>query len=241
MKCKNCGTHLPISKSLLISVIAEGIVIVFLLFVFVINSKVSSPNSITTQTNDSHSATKKEISYGFLDYTIFNKYLTDGIYRCGSDFEPDDYYIFSLYGAEALYDVCDNPNDFSWSNHRIVRKVSVNKGQYVCLPAGTILVSSKEIDTNNLKKYGIFLVGVDLPEGNYKLTSITDKYNTELRKVSGVVGAYQISNDSPDSEPEYCSPLFGEQTYISVQNGQYIIINNAHMSPNDINTSNMKK
>lgn len=33
MKCKNCGSRVPISRPLLISVIAEGIVILFLLFV----------------------------------------------------------------------------------------------------------------------------------------------------------------------------------------------------------------
>lgn len=240
MKCKNCGENMPISRPLLISVITEGVVIVFLLFAIFIITNTSSTDLITTQINSTR-PTEKEISYGFLDYRMFNNYLTDGTYKCGSDFEPDDYYIFSLYGAEALYDVCDNPNDFSWSNHRIVRKVSAKKGQYVRLPAGTILVPSKEIDTNNLKKYGIFLVGVDLPEGSYKLTSVTDKYNTELRKVSGVAGAYQISNDGPDSEPEYCSPLFDEQTYVSVRDGQYIVINNARMTLEDANASNTGK
>lgn len=239
MKCKNCGENMPISKPLLISVITEGMVIVFLLFAIFIITNASSSDLITTKTNSTRPT--EEISYGFLDYSVFNNYLTDGTYKCGADFEPDDYYIFSLYGADALYDVCDNPNGFSWSSHRIVRKVSVNKDQYVRLPAGTILVSSKEIDTNNLKKYGIFLVGVDLPEGNYKLTSITDEYNTELKKVSGVVGAYQISKDSPDSEPEHCSPLFDEQTYVSVRDGQYIVINNARMTLEDANASNTGK
>lgn len=182
--------------------------------------------------------TNQEISYGFLDYKMFDNYLTDGTYRCGSDFEPGDYYIFSIYGAEALYDVSDNPNNFSWSDYRTMRKVSVNKGQYISLSSAAILVSAKEVDKSNWKKYGVFLVGTDLPEGDYKITSITDKYNTELNNISGIWGAYQICNDSPENEPEYCSPLFDKQTYISVQDGQYIIINNARMILNGVDISN---
>ena len=220
MKCKNCGSKVPTSKPLLFLVIFESIVILFLLTIFFINNN---------KVSDSSHSIKKEISYGFLDYKMFNNYLNNGTYKCGSDFEPGDYYIFSLYGAEALYNVCDNPNDFSWSKHRIMRKVSINNGQYIRLSAGAILVSSKEIDDNDLKKYGIFLVGTDLPEGNYKLTSITDRYDTKLGNISGVLGAYQINNDTPNSEPERCSPLFDKQAYICVQNGQYIIINNLRM------------
>lgn len=173
--------------------------------------------------------TNTEISYGFLDYTKFSSYLTHGTYRCGTDFEPGDYYILSVYGANALFDVSDNPDGFSWTHHRMIRKVSPNKGQYVRLPAGALLIPAQEIDLNDLSKYGIFLVGIDLPEGEYKIVSLEDTYRTEVYNVSGICGAYQIGNGSPFHEFDKCSPLFEKQTYISVKNGQYVCINNAKM------------
>lgn len=188
----------------------------------------SSPTQSQSTVADNYPK-NTEISFGFIDHTMFKNYLTDGTYRCGSDFQEGDYYIMSIYGANALYDVSDSPNEFSWSNQRVFRKVSVKKGQYVQIPSGALLVSYDEFDLENLTKYGIFIVGKDLPEGDYKITSITDIYNTELENISGIRGAYQISNDSPENEPQYCSPLFDKQTYISVKNGQYITINNARM------------
>lgn len=188
-------------------------------------------NETSEKTNQSADyPTNSEINYGFLDHKMFNDYLTDGKYRCGSDFEPGDYYIFSLYGAEALYGVCDNPNDFSWSYYRVMRKVSVNEGQYVYLSSGAILVSSSEVNRNDWKKYGVFLVGTDLPEGDYKIASLEDRYSTELENISGICGAYQISENNPENVPKDCYPLFDKQTYISVENGQYVIINNARMT-----------
>ena len=190
---------------------------------------VESSSTKLESTNIENYPTNTEISYGFVDYTMFENYLTDGIYKCGSDFQEGDYYILSIYDANALFDISDSPNGFSWTYHRIFRKVSVSKGQYVNIPSGALFISCNEFDSTDLSKYGIFIVGKDLPEGDYKITSITDKYHTDLENISGIHGAYQISNDSPENEPEYCSPLFEEQTYISVKNGQYVVINNARM------------
>lgn len=227
------------SKTSYLARILSVALAIFLLFSLCgCSSEKEAKDKINNSKQAENYPTHQEISYGFLDYKMFNKYLTNGIYRCGSDFEPGTYYIFSIYGAEALYDVCDNPNNFSWSDYRMMRKVTVNEGQYVSLSAAALLVSSNEVDTDDWKKYGVFLVGKDLPEGDYKITSITDKYNTELNNISGIWGAYQISNDSPENEPEYCSPLFDKQTYISVQNGQYIIINNARMILDGVDVSN---
>lgn len=174
--------------------------------------------------------TNTEISYGFIDYKMFDSYLTKGTYRCGSDFDEGYYYILSLYSAEAYYDVSDNPNDFTWSDYRVIRKISASTGQYVKLSSAALLVSADEIDESNWKMYGVFLVGTDLPEGDYKITSLEDSYHSELENITGICGAYQISNNTPVDEPENCCPLFDKQTYISVKNGQYVVINNARMT-----------
>lgn len=186
-------------------------------------------DSIAEETPVYPTPTNTELSYGFLDHNLFSQYWTGGTLRCGIDFPPGDYYIFSLYGADALYDVVDNPNDFSWSYHRMMRKVHVENGQYV-RANGSILVSADEVDTNNWVKYGVFLVGKDLPEGDYQVVTITDRYNTEIQHISGVRGAYQINEGSPENDPIDCTPLFDNQHYISLKNGQYLIINNAKLT-----------
>lgn len=183
-----------------------------------------------TQDIDAYVPTNTELSFRFIDHTIFSEYLTNGIFKCGSDFEPGDYYIMSIYMAEAFYDVSNNPSDFTWSNHRVMRKVSVDKGQFVNLSAGALLVPVAEVDEKAWEKYGVFLVGKDLPEGDYKVVSITDEYSSELGGMMGICGAYQICDKDPTSEPVDCSPLFNNQTYISLKSGQYIIINNAHLT-----------
>lgn len=190
-------------------------------------TKVNEASSVSEQTNY---PSNREISYEFIDFKDFDNYLTDGKYKCGSDFPEGDYYIMSIHGAAALYDVCDNPNDFSWYDYRLMRKISVKVGQYIYLSNGAICVPADEVNIDNWNQYGVFLVGVDLPEGDYKITSITDEYCTELDNISGIRGAYQICEKSPENEPIECQPLFDKQTYISVKDGQYIIINNAYMT-----------
>lgn len=190
----------------------------------------SQPASLEESTVSSNpEPTNTEISYGFLDYTMFSFYLTDGTFRCGDDFEPGDYYIMSLYGSNAQYDVSETPDGFSWSSHRMMRKVYVEEGQYVEL-SGAILVSADEVDTSNWAKYGVFLVGKDLPAGDYRIVTISDKYSTEIQNISGIKGAYQICNDSPENEPVSCTPLFEKQSYITLETGQYLVINNAKLT-----------
>lgn len=185
--------------------------------------------------------TNTELSYGFLDYNLFSQYWTGGTLRCGTDFPPGDYYVLSLYGAEAMFDVEDSPNDFSWTYQRVMRKIHAENGQYVYVH-GAIIVPAEEVDTESWAKYGVFLVGKDLPEGDYKVVSISDWYNTKIENIAGVCGAYQICEGSPENAPIECTPLFDDQHYISVKNGQYLVINNAKLTlcgaVNSIETEN---
>lgn len=174
--------------------------------------------------------TNTELSFGFLDHTIFTQYWTDGTYRCGSDFPAGDYFIMSIYGANAMYGVSDNPNDFAWSSQRVFRKVSVKEGQYVKVVYGGIMVPANEVDSSNWKTYGVFLVGKDLPEGDYKIVTVSDYCETDIVAIYGAKGAYQICDISPESDPVSCSPLFESQSYISVKNGQYLIINDLQLT-----------
>lgn len=172
----------------------------------------------------------REISFGFIDHTLFSKYWTNGIFKCGSDFEPGDYYILSLCMGGATFDVSNDPNDFPWTDYRFLRKISVDKGQYVNIPAEGIMVYASEVEANTWDKFGVYLVGRDLPEGDYKIVSISDEYCSELYSVIGICGSYQICNNDPAETPVSSSLLYNSQAYISLKNGQYITINNARLT-----------
>lgn len=180
--------------------------------------------SVTVQTNT-------ELTFNFIDTSEFVNCLTNGTYRCGAEFEPGNYYILSLYGAEALYDVCDSPNKFTLSEYRVIRKIQVKEGQYVKL-GDALLIPEKNIDENNLKKYGIFLVGKDLPAGDYKIETLEKSYHNDDYNISitGINGAYQICTQSPDGALVSSTLLFEKQSYITLQNDQYITINNVRLS-----------
>lgn len=186
--------------------------------------------SCNSKNNNNYTSTNTEISYTFVDYSMFSKYWSNGVYKCGADFPEGDYYIMSVFGAEAYYDVADSPNNFTWTDYRMFRKITAKQGQYISLSEGALMVSADEVDTDNLSQYGVFLVGKDIKAGDYLITTLTDEYHTNFGWAQNISGAYQISNESPENKPEYCTPLFDEQTYISVTNGQYIIINNAKMT-----------
>lgn len=174
-----------------------------------------------------------QTSFGFIDKEMFSECLIGDIsgrvLRCGSDFEPGDYYIFSLWGSNALYGVVDAPNDFSYSYERMIRKIHVEKGQYIML-LDAVLVEDENVDTNNWQKYGVYLVGKDIPAGEYKIETISDRYSSGSYSIDGIMGAYQITKGNPENEPIECNSLFFGTTYITVKEGEYIAINNAEMT-----------
>lgn len=180
--------------------------------------------------SDNSDQSQTVIEYEFLDHTDFTDYWYDGIFRCGTDFEAGEYYILSLYSAGALYDVSDSPNDFTWSEVRLIRKVVVQDGQYVNVDQDGIMVPADEVDTSDWNKYGVFLVGRDLPAGDYKIETISETYSSDLYGISGISGAYQINDSDVNSNPIDSGYLFESQSYITLEDGQYIVIVNARLT-----------
>ena len=171
-----------------------------------------------------------ELEYGFIDYEEFSEYWFDGIFRCGIDFEMGDYYILPLFGTGAIYDVQDTPNDFTWSSHRLLRKITVQEGEYVNVAHGGIMVHADEVDINNWPKYGVYLVGKDILAGEYKMETLSDRYASELYAISGISGAYQLNLETVEADPIDCNCLFDSSAYISLEDGQYITITNMKLT-----------
>ena len=183
---------------------------------------------------DNHELLPTMIEYEYLDYTEFSEYWFNGIFRCGTDFDAGEYYILPLFDAGARYDVCDSPNNFKWTHHRLLRKIDVEKGEYVKVDHGGIMVPANEVDTKNWTKYGAFLVGKDVLAGDYKIESISDEYQSDLYHAKGVRGAYQLNDNNINDTPIIASPLFETPNYITLENGQYIIITNLKLTNVDV-------
>lgn len=185
--------------------------------------------SYSTIAPSSSAQTSTGFSFEFIDPSDFSDCLANGTYKCGVEFEPGDYYIVSMFDAEACYDVSDTPNDFPGLGSKIIHKINVKNGQYIKL-GYAFLVPEKLIDLNNLQKYGIFLVGKDFPAGEYKIESVTDMYQNKTYMVQAL-SAYQITSDSPFGKVVESSMLFDKQSYITLQDGQYITMNNLRLTP----------
>lgn len=171
-----------------------------------------------------------EVEYGFIDYKDFSQYWFDGIYRCGTDFEEGEYYILPLFSAGAIYEVSDSPNGWSWTYYRALRKISPKQGQYVNVAHGAIMVPADEVDTDNWTKYGVFLVGQDIPSGNYKMETLTDTYYSELYHVKGICGVYQHNARAVEDKPLESNLLFETQKYITLKDGQYLVLSNVKLT-----------
>lgn len=204
--CSNCGE--PIVESI---------------------SETDTDNYSTTEYSKTPATLATRVEYSFVDYQDFSQFWYNGIFRCGTDFEPGEYYILPLFGAGAEYDVNDNPDDWSWSENRMFRKVSVEKGQYVNVAHGAIMVRASDIDTNNWSKYGIFQVGVDLLAGEYKIEKLGTDYKTDLYGITGIDAVYQINPERVDAEPICCNYV-ETQRYFTLEDGQFVIITNAKLT-----------
>lgn len=176
---------------------------------------------------------KTELSYGFLDYTMFDEYLANGVYRCGTDFEPGEYYTLSLYGASACFGAEDTPPDNGYEYESVYRKLNIKEGQYIRLTKGAvIMVKASLIDEADMTKYGIYEVGKDVAAGEYKCEVISDDYHTELGWATGI-GGYQINrkaNLNGEMGIECHSVWKDNPEYIKIENGDTLAINNLHIT-----------
>ena len=169
------------------------------------------------------------LEFTFLDHTEFSEIWVDGVYKCGSDFEPGEYYILPLYDSWPAYGVSDSPNDFSFSYYGLIQKVNIKEGQYINLGFGAVMVLADEVDTGNWQKYGVFLVGQDLPAGEYKVETSTSEYKTEIINIQGIHGSYQVCDTSIENNELSCEKLFSKQAYVSLKEGNYLIVVNAKL------------
>lgn len=174
------------------------------------------------------------LEYEFLDYKQFSQYWYNGVFKCGVDFEPGEYYILPLHNNGALFSVSDSPNNFGYLPYeewKLINKLSFEEGEFVKIEFGALMVPAQQVDTNSWWKYGAFEVGKDIPAGDYKIESVTDTYYTELDHVVGICGGYQVCNNSPENDPIVFEGLYQSQMYVTLEDGQYLVVVNAKLTP----------
>ena len=195
--------------------------------------QVSQSNKDTNTVNESFADTAPSsptIKFNYIDTSEFQNCLTDGIYRCGTDFEEGDYYILSLYSNNANYDISNSLDEFDYER-RIIRAVHANKGQYVKLD-GALLIHKEDFNPTDWSKYGVFVVGKDITAGDYKIEPIVDEYkNSQYNiNVSGNTGAYQITESDIVGSIVDCDFLHEKQSYLTLHSGEVLMINNATLT-----------
>ncbi|MBR1863682.1 MAG: hypothetical protein IJ806_06320 [Ruminococcus sp.] len=199
-----------------------------------VSERIDSSDSIV----EKNELSDDTLSFGFLYPSVFSNYLSNGIFRCGTDFEEGDYYIMSISDAATKYGVSDKNDSFGNYEERVIRNVHIKEGQYVNLDYLCLLIPAKELDLTKLNDYGIYHVGDDIPAGEYKIETITNHYEFEQQSIDGVRGGYQINDDFFEKEPVKCETLYKSQSYFNVADGQYLIINNAKLTLIDEAESN---
>lgn len=179
---------------------------------------------------ETHDDLPTYLTYDFLDYTQFSKYWNNGIFRGGDDLEPGEYCILSVYEAGPFYDVRQTPDDFTWSDYRSVSKFSIEEGEYIRVHNESIIVPAEEVKKDSYADYGIFEVGKDIAPGTYKLVSNKDEYSSDLQRITGIKGSYQISEGDPfETDVISCNILFMDQVYVTLEEGNYIVLTNASL------------
>lgn len=198
----------------------------------VLSQQETNPSTVSPKKDlKKPSTSKASLEYGFIDAEPFSQYWIDGIFRCGTDLHPGDYYVLPLYAPAAGYEIGTSPNDLRFSGLCMLKKVTLKEGQFIKVDYGGIIVPAEEVDTKNWTQYGVFLVGRDLPAGNYKMEILTNRYQSSLYSLDVYAGCYQISDGAPGNIPIECEYLHESQKYVALEEGQYLIISNIKLTP----------
>lgn len=144
----------------------------------------------------------------------------EGTYKVGTDIPSGEYCIYSTSNISGYYSVnADSKGDSIIGNDNFVYNafLTVSDGQYlelsraIAVPVSEIDGVTYKIDTSGS---GTFRVGIDIPAGEYKLSSEGQDYS----------GYYCVYNNSEPDTKIVSNDNFEGQTYITVSDGQYLLL-----------------
>ena len=197
--------------------------IVFVTALFVINNVTESDNRITANTQTT--ATQKETQKATTQKTTQDTYdkLTKykaGTYKVGKDIPSGDYYLQSLTSQGLAYFgvyADGNKSKIKFNeNFKNNMLISIEDGEYLELNkcnAIPLLEFRQYYTTKTTLDNCMLEVGVDIEPGEYKLIATSSR------------GYYCIYDDLRESNI-VSNDNFDNQTYCTVEKGQFLILNN---------------
>lgn len=186
------------------------------------NSEKMSSMDSTQQAESNIDLSKATFSFQYVDTALIPDGKTSGTYRVGTDIPAGDYIVYGLYGTANIetYASLDTKENATYQSGLFI-SVNLQDGQYIEIYGGA-LFPQEIFDTNNLKQYGIFQVGTDIEEGEYRVVSILDEYNSNYASVGGNLGAYEIADSPLGGTVQESEQLVDQQKYIKLNEGQYV-------------------
>ena len=180
----------------------------------------------STQSDSEIDTSGAMLSFLFVDEKLLKDCMKEGVYKCGTDFEPGEYVVCGLVDQGNVNVFSDlSSQDSANYQSGIMFEIDLSDGQYIEIQTGTVVIPKSSVDMSDLKQYGIFQVGKDIPAGEYKIDAITNEYSTSLASLTGSFGGYEICEGDPLNGSTIVSEsLFDEQKYIELKENQYLKI-----------------
>lgn len=172
------------------------------------------------------------LSYRYITETLFEDYIESGFYKCGSDIAPGKYAILPTFNS-VFYTISNDTakKDIIDSGNTAGKMLDLNEGTYIDIPTFSILVSDTQLDKENLQQYGIFKVGKDIKPGEYKVKTLSNKYTVNNATYSNISGFFEVYDDLLGKSPNGCVNIYGNQEYVELKDGQYIVLGNVALFP----------
>lgn len=154
-------------------------------------------------------------------------FYKSGMYKVGTDIPAGEYVLIANPDAYGVYRVSkDSTGTYSSlvvsDSFKIRSIITVDNGQYFQSYNCTIYpyyCAPKVVQQDGKYVAGTYKVGVDIPEGEYRIIVVDAKY-----------GVYRVYKDSYNLySSQIASDSFEDKSYVTVKNGQYLVIYNAYI------------
>lgn len=161
-----------------------------------------------------------------------DKSIKAGTYKIGNDIAAGEYMLIADSGFAYFEIASDSKGDIESiianDNFTTNRYVTVNDGEYLKLQGckGLVIADATPIiPTDNKYSDGMYKVGVDISAGEYKI--IVDE-----NSMMGF-GYYEVTTDSRhDLNSIVSNDNFENSTYITINDGQYLKLQEAYIEIN---------
>ena len=153
--------------------------------------------------------------------------LGSGMWKVGQDLKAGEYILVKndgeymgsfdiTTGTSGDFDEIVDSNAFHNFEY-----IKVKDGQYLKLDSCTLYIIDEVKPSMHLEKFdeltnGMFIVGIDIEPGQYKLENINKEYNGWFSLYNSLDGGYNGGIDLQDSD------FFDNNTLITLTEGQYL-------------------